>query len=179
LLLEAPERRVLSSFFQSLKAQTLAAWRSREGFAYDRVLYSVRYPYVAPDLEQVLEWAGHPQDLLRLPALEQLNRGLTGRVYPKAASLAPGGVSAEGWSAILHFLDPSYPLATPAAFEGLKELGFSLAPRLEASGYPRYLAAVDSLKERAPVAAVPETNWYLGRVIQVGLESWGKRHGAP
>jgi hypothetical protein len=172
LLLEAPEARALSRFFRTLKERVVARWQSKEGLAYDRVLYTVSYPYAKGDVELVLEWAGRPQERARLPAVRELNHELTSRPYPQVAPLAPAGVSAQSWSALLHFLDPSYPLATPESYVGVLALGFPVEPRLDARGYPGYLAAVDTLKDEAPVFAVPETNWYLARVIQVGLEKW-------
>jgi len=172
LLLEAPKARALRPFFKTLRERVLACWQSKEGVAYDRVLYSVAYPYAKGDVEEVLAWAGSPAARTKLPALDTLNREWTARPYPEAASLAPPGVSANAWSALLHFLDPSYPLVTEESYAGLRALGFALPERLGARAYPSYVAAVDTLKDEAPVWAVPETNWYLARVIQVGLEGW-------
>ena len=162
----------LDGFFRSLRASILEAWSSPEGFAYDRVLYAVGYPYRTEDLSRVLKWAGRPSEERALPPLKRLNETLTRSVYPELASGAPPGVSIEAWSAILHFLDPSYPLATPGANRGLLALGFPVAEALSPTSYAAYLEALDELKERAPVWAVPETNWYLARVIEVGLEAF-------
>jgi len=172
LLLEAPEARALSPFFEGLKQRVLSSWQSKEGLAYDRVLYAVSYPYAKQDIDRVLAWAGGALERASLPPLRELNRMLMSRPYPQVAPLAPEGLSAQSWSALLHFLDPSYPLATDRSYAGVQALGFALPQRLDTTAYPRYLAALDTLKDEAPVFAVPETNWYLARVIQVGLERW-------
>ena len=160
------------AFFRSLRASTLEAWISRDGFAYDRVIYSVGYPYRQGDMARVLAFAGRPRDEGALPPLKALNRTLTASVYPELASNAPEHVSAEGWSAVLHFLDPSYPLATDNARRALAGLGFRMPESLTPRSYPAYVDAMDELKDKAPVWAVPETNWYLARVIEVGLEAF-------
>ena len=172
MLLEPPEARTLTPFFKTLRERVLRTWQSREGVAYDRVLYTVDYPYAKGDVEEVLEWAGSPGASKHLPGLETLNRQWTARPYPEVAPLAPAGVGATAWSALLHFLDPSYPLVTEESYARLRSLGFPLPHRLDARAYPHYVAGVDTLKDEAPVWAVPETNWYLARVIQVGLEGW-------
>lgn len=160
------------AFFKSLRASILEAWTSPEGFAYDRVQYAVRYPYKKGDMAAILRWAGRPGDEGSLPALKKLNEALTNSLYPELAFQAPKGLSVEGWSAILHFLDPSYPLATARANRALRALGFALPEALTLASYPAYVEALDALKERAPVWSVPETNWYLARVIEVGLEAF-------
>jgi hypothetical protein len=164
-----PEGGALSPFFRALRASVLDAWTSREGYAYDRVIYAVGYPYRKGDLERVLAFAGRKEEAKHFPPLGPLNRLLIESRYPELARLAPKGVSVEAWSAVLHFLDPSYPLAKAAANEALVALGFNLPARLKATDYPAFVAALDVLKEKAPMWAVPETNWYLARVLEVGL----------
>ena len=168
----------LERFFRALRASVLEAWQSPEGFAYDHVIYNVGYPYRAGDIERALAFAGRKREAESLPPLPRLNKALTASRYPELADEVPEGMSAEGWSAVLHFLDPSYPLATDAAAKALRALGAPLPEKLTPAAYAAYVAAVDRLKEQAPVWAVPETNWYLARVIEVGLESWAE-NGAP
>lgn len=169
-----PENGKLGPFFRALRASVLRAWQSPEGYAYDRVIYGVQYPYRAGDVERALAFAGRPGDARALPPLAKLNRGLTASSYPELAEQVPEGMSAAGWSAVVHFLDPSYPLATDKAVAALRALGAPLPEKLTPSSYAAYVAAVDRLKEQAPVWAVPETNWYLARVIEVGLEAWAE-----
>lgn len=162
------------AFFRALRGHVLSAWTSPSGFAYDRVIYAVGYPYRKGDLERVLAFAGRKDEARALPPLAALNRQLTDSAYPQLAGEAPAGISAEAWSAVLHFLDPSYPLATKEAAAALRRLGVELPPSLSTSSYPAYVAAIDRLKEHAPVWAVPETNWYLARVLEVGLEAYAQ-----
>lgn len=168
----------LDAFFRSLRPSVLHAWTSREGYAYDRVIYAVGYPYRAGDLERVLKWSGREDDLKALPPLDALNRTLATGRYPSLAGQAPAGVSVEGWAALLHFLDPSYPLATPRAHDALLALGYRLPDAPAPAAYPAYVDALDELKEKAPVWAVPETNWYLARVLEVGLSAFPSARGA-
>jgi hypothetical protein len=174
-----PEGGALGPFFRALRASVLTAWTSREGYAYDRVIYAVAYPYGEGDLERVLAFVGKKNEAKLLPSLGPLNRLLLDTVYPDLAPRAPRGMSAEAWSAVLHFLDPSYPLANPSANDALGALGFKLPLRLKASDYPAFVAALDVLKEKAPVWAVPETNWYLARVLEVGLEAFAPAQTRP
>ena len=171
------EPRPFDAFFRGLRRDVLRAWTSPEGFAYDRVIYRVGYPYRDGDIERVLAFAGRKDEGAKLPGLPRLNRTLVDSRYPELASEAPAGVSAEAWSAVLHFLDPSYPLATKEAAAALRALGVALPASLTAASYPAYVAAMDLLKEAAPVWAVPETNWYLARVLEVGLEAWAENGG--
>lgn len=164
-----PNQRALDVFFRSLRADVVRAWVSKRGLAYDRVQYAVAYPYGAGDIDRILRWAGCGAEAKRLPPLRALNDELTSHSYPALATRAPPGVSAKAWSAVLHFCDPCYPLATPEAEEGLRALGFNVGAAGSAVNYAKYLAAVDELKDRAPMWAVPETNWYLARVLEVGL----------
>ncbi len=159
-------------YFRALRGNVLDAWTSPQGFAYDAVLYAVGYPYRKGDVGLVLGFAGKPGDAEALPPLPRLNRTLVESSYPDLAEGAPEGVSAEGWSAVLHFLDPSYPLATLEAVAALRALGAKLPPAPTLASYPAYVAAVDALKEQAPMWAVPETNWYLARVLEVGLKAF-------
>lgn len=167
----------LDAFFRSLRGSVLEAWTSREGYAYDRVIYAVGYPYRPEDPQRVLKWAGREGDLKALPPLASLNRTLTTARYPSLAGESPAGVSAEGWSALLHFLDPSYPLATARAHAALLALGYRLPQAPAPAAYPAYVDALDELKDKAPVWAVPETNWYLARVLEVGLSSFPSARG--
>ena len=159
-------------FFRALRGSVLEAWTSKDGYAYDHVMYRVGYPYRQGDLDSVLAYVGKREDGRALPPLAKLNRELTKSRYPELAEEVPEGVSVEGWSAVLHFLDPSYPLATPGALAALRALGAKLPASATPASYPAYVAAVDELKEKAPVWAVPETNWYLARVLEVGLEAF-------
>jgi hypothetical protein len=166
-------------FFKALRRLVVEAWTSPEGYAYDQVIYAVGYPYRPGDLERVLAFAGRSHEARLFPPLAALNRLLTDSGYPELAGEAPSGVSAESWSAVLHFLDPSYPLATRGAAAALRAMGERLPEEVTASSYPAYVASVDRLKEQAPVWAVPETNWYLARVIEVGLGAFlGAQPGA-
>ncbi len=168
------EARPHDAFFRALRGSVLKAWSSPEGYAYDHVIYQVGYPYRAGDLDRVLAFVGRRQDGRALPPLGKLNRELTGSRYPELAKAVPEGMSVEGWSAVLHFLDPSYPLWTPRALAALRALGAKLPASPTPRSYPAYVAAVDELKEQAPVWAVPETNWYLARVLEVGLDAFAK-----
>lgn len=168
----------LDAFFRSLRGGVLEAWTSREGYAYDRVLYTVGYPYRVGDPARVLKWARREEDLKGLPPLDALNRALTQGRYPELAGEAPPGVSAQGWSAILHFVDPSYPLLTQPAHAALLALGYRLPAAPTTAAYPAYVDALDELKEKAPVWAVPETNWYLARVLEVGLAAFAPARAA-
>lgn len=175
----APRKaRALAPFYAGLRAEILAAWASKPGFAYDRVIYSVHYPYTDEDLDRVLTWCGKPDDRARLPPVGALNDMLEGHTYPELSGMAPTGVSTHGWSAILHFCDPSYAVYTDETALALAELGFDVAGADGAPDYGRFLAAVDTLKAEAPATAIPETNWYLARNIGVGLESWWRSRGA-
>jgi hypothetical protein len=166
-------------FFRALRDGVVRAWTSPEGYAYDRVIYAVAYPYRAGDVARVLAYVGRSAEADALPPLAALNRTLTQSRYPDLADEAPPGVSVEAWSAVLHFLDPSYPLANAQAAQALRAMGERLPEELTPASYAAYVAAVDRLKERAPVWAVPETNWYLARVIEVGLEAFAAAAGAP
>lgn len=168
------EARPHDAFFRALRGSVLKAWSSPEGYAYDHVIYHVGYPYRPGDLDKVLAFVGRRKDGGLLPPLAKLNRKLTLSRYPELAESVPEGVSAEGWSAVLHFLDPSYPLATARALAALRALGANLPASPTPASYPAYVAAVDELKEQAPVWAVPETNWYLARVLEVGLAAFAK-----
>ena len=163
------DKRAFDTFFRGLRAEVVRAWISKRGLAYDSVQYAVRYPYRSGDVERILKWAGCAPERTRLPPLRALNAQLTSHSYPSLATRAPPGVSAKAWSAVLHFCDPSYPLSTPEAEAGLRALGFNVGTQGSAADYAKYLAAVDELKDRAPMWAVPETNWYLARVLEVGL----------
>jgi len=178
----APEGPRLAPFFAGLRGDILAAWQSPLGFAYDRVIYSVSYPYTEGDVTRVLAWCGRAGERARLPAVGELNRTLEAHSYPELASRAPPGVSAHAWSAVLHFCDPSYPIYTERAAEALSALGFDAAARGGEPDYGAFVAAVDELKVEAPAASIPETNWYLARNLGVGLEGWwqaGDAHGRP
>jgi hypothetical protein len=168
------EERASAPFFRALRESVLKAWTSPQGYAYDRVIYAVGYPYRRGDLERALAFAGRANEAAALPPLAALNAALAASTYPDLAAEAPPGMSAEGWSAVLHFLDPSYPLATKEAAAALRALGARLPDELSAKSYPAYVAAVDALKDEAPMWAVPETNWYLARVIEVGLAAWAR-----
>jgi hypothetical protein len=169
---DPPDARALERFFHRLRGDVLSAWVSKAGLSYDRVLYGVAYPYQKGDVVRVLGWARCRNEHARLPPLAALNKELASYPYPHLASRAPRGVSGLAWSCILHFCDPSYPVLTAKARAGLRNLGFKLGKTRTAAEYARYLEAVDLLKELAPVWAVPETNWYLARILEVGLEAW-------
>jgi hypothetical protein len=172
------EGQALRPFFRALRGSVVKAWQSPEGYAYDHVIYSVGYPYREGDIERALAFAGRKAEAPRLPPLARLNRALTASSYPELADEVPEGLSAQGWSAVLHFLDPSYPLATDGAAAALRALGVKLPESLTPRSYAAYVAAVDRLKEAAPAWAVPETNWYLARVLEVGLAAWAGAGGA-
>ncbi|MBI4393065.1 MAG: hypothetical protein HY556_04595 [Euryarchaeota archaeon] len=72
---------------------------------------------------------------------------------------------------MLHFQDPSYPLFTTDAAGSLRRVGF---PPIVARSYWSYVKAIDVLKEAVPASAVPETNWFLARLIQVALDWWNR-----
>jgi len=167
-----PETGPLDPFFSGLRDRAVANWQSRDGYDYDSVLYSMHYPFTESDLDRILSWVGRRGERTHLPPVVSLNQDLEGATYPSMAAKAPRGVSSHAWSAVLHFCDPSYPLYTDAAAQGLERLGFRLMAPESPNAYPTFLSAVDTLKERAPVWSIPETNWYLARVIEVGLSSW-------
>jgi hypothetical protein len=174
----ALEQRQLGPFFDGLREDILAAWQSGPGYDYDRVIYSVSYPYREDDIAHVLAWCGRASERAHLPPVEMLNRTLESHDYPALARLAPEGVSAQAWSSVLHFCDPSYPVYSEAAAEALRSLGYETRGPDGKVSYLAFLEAVDRLKAAAPVTSIPETNWYLARNIGVGLEHWasaGKR----
>lgn len=174
-----PDERALRRFFSELPAIIGHRWRSREGLDYDEVLYAVSTPYQEGDLELVLRWAGREEELEALPPRSRLNKTLASSPYPELSRRAPSALNAHVWSAVVHFYDPSYPLATPGAGVGLQRLGLPPADRTDPVFYARFVDAVDALKELAPAWAVPETNWYLSRIMQVGLEDFGAAEPAP
>ena len=167
-----PESQSFAPFFRGLRDRTVATWQSRDGYDYDSVLYSIHYPFTEADLDRIFEWVGRGSERRQLPPVAPLNKSLESATYPALAAKAPRGVSAQAWSAVLHFCDPSYPLYTDGAAKGLERLGFEMLDAQGPKAYPAFLAAVDTLKEQAPVWSIPETNWYLARVIEVGLGSW-------
>lgn len=150
------------------------------GAAYDRVIYATGMPVSDADVSRSLGFAGFDERPVSLPRGQELRELIEAHPYPRLARRAPRGIAVEAWSAILHFHDPSYPLDTPDARRGLAHLGYKIT---EGTPYSAYVAAVDDLKERAPAIAVPETHWFLSRLVQVGLEFWGRgvppRSGAP
>lgn len=170
-----PERAAVDAFFRGLRKDVLAAWSSRNGFAYDRVLYAVGYPYGPDDPARVLRFVGREDETKAVPPLAALNRVLLESRYPELGARSPPGLTAWAWSALAHFLDPSYPMATTSAWQALRMMGFDLPEEIAPRAYPAYLEAVDALKARAPVWAVPETNWYLSRVLEVGLSRYAPR----
>lgn len=162
----------LRPFFAALRDEILAAWQSGPGYDYDRVIYAVGYPYREEDVAHVLAWCGRAGERAMLPPVEEVNRMLETHEYPMHAALAPAGVSAHAWSALLHFCDPSYPIYTDKAAKALRSLGIDTAGPDGSPDYRAFLEAVDRLKVEAPVSSIPETNWYLARNIGVGLEGW-------
>lgn len=144
------------------------------GAAYDRVLYATSMPITQADVARSLGFAGFEKRPPGLPREDGLRGLLDENSYPQLASLVPQGVASGAWSAILHFHDPSYPLDSSDARRGLAHLGYKITDH---DPYATFVAAVDDLKDRAPARAVPETHWFLSRLIQVGLERWGR--GVP
>lgn len=168
----AHEPAPLGPFFAGLREDILAAWQSTPGYAYDRVIYSVNYPYTEDDIAHVLAWCGRAGERASMPPVADINRMLETHEYPAHADMAPAGVSAHAWSAVLHFCDPSYPIYTDQAAEALRSLGLETTRPDGSPDYRAFIEAVDRLKAEAPVTAIPETNWYLARNIGVGLEGW-------
>lgn len=158
----------LQCFYDSLPILVASRLSGPEARAYDHVLYTVAQPYRPRDIALVLAYARAATSPTAVPPATRAQLALGALAYPRFAGAAPAGLDAGAWSAVLHFHDPSYPLDTPAARAGLRSLGFD-----EAEGdYPGYVAVLDQLKERAPASAVPETHWFLARLLQAGLEAW-------
>ena len=164
-----PDSAELDRFFQSLSRSVRRELASEAGAKYDRLLYAVSFPYRDQDFGRVLDFVGHStggyaHEAVLVSALQRLP-------YPVLARAPLAESDPHAWSAILHFHDPSYPLYTAQAKRSLRRLGYGLS---SSSPYVDYVAAVDDLKERCPAWAVPETHWFLARLLQVGLHAWAR-----
>lgn len=166
-----PDAFRISVFFECLPEAVAEEIEGPVGTAYDGVLYATSMPITSADVVRSLGFAGFEKESLKLPREAELRALLDEKPYPLLATLAPKDVASGAWSTILHFHDPSYSLDSPEARRGLAHLGYNIT---ELDPYAIFVAAIDDLKDRAPARAVPETHWFLSRLIQVGLEHWGR-----
>lgn len=159
----------LSFFFEMLPAFIHGARNSPAGEDYERILYSTSTPYADDDVDRVLEFARHQLGSTTERAPEGLWALLLPRSYPRYAAMDPPGTDFQAWSALVHFHDASYPLYHEDARNALAHLGYIID---EDRAYASYVEAVDDLKERVQAISVPESNWFLSRLFEVGLGCW-------
>ncbi|MBI2078682.1 MAG: hypothetical protein HYT80_09995 [Euryarchaeota archaeon] len=165
-----PDGNTVDWFFEGLVAAVLEELDSPAGAAYDRTLYAIGMEYGAVDARRALDYAVGPRH--GATPTDKVLASLGQTPYPRLARRRLPGQGIRGTAAILHFFDASYPLHTEPAERALVELGFELPSPLQ---YVDYVHAIDRLKERCPASAVPESNWFLSRILQVGLEAWSRR----
>lgn len=154
--------------------------------AYDEILYAMRRPLTHGVYQQVLAYVGHHADAGDGDPFAEADRVLRACRYPDPeplAGLRELGCDLRLATALLHFYNPAFPIYDVPSLAAARRLGREVPFEVQLSGeglaaYRQFVLLVHDYKERIGHFFVPETHYYLTRVIEGALWGMGATLGA-
>ncbi|MBI4394001.1 MAG: hypothetical protein HY556_09440 [Euryarchaeota archaeon] len=149
--------------------------------AYDSLIYAFQRPITLDYASKVFRFAGVEADRKSGPA--PWSQSFTSAIFPETRQLLElskvPGATLPAAAALMHFCTPSYPAYLEGSVEGLRRLGRKVdrVDSLDPTGltaYDSYVRELQRLKDAATFMQVPETYYFLTRIMEAALAAYSR-----
>jgi hypothetical protein len=158
-------------------------WKEQEPVrtAYDSLIYGFQRPITLDYASKVFRFAGVEANGAAGPA--PWGQAFTSAIFPQTNQLLElakvPGATLPAAAALMHFCTPSYPAYIKESAHGLRRLGRRVdhVDSLDPKGlmaYDAYVQELQRLKDAATFKHVPETYYFLTRIMEAALAAYSR-----